>query len=155
MILIVIVSIFVLTGAMWIANKFIFPRLGSKLEVCPICAGVSGTWIWLLVVKFIDFLDINPMIPAILLGGSVVGIAYQIEKKLPKEQSSLLWKVVFIPLGFLAVYNLILFRWYMFLALVAVLVVIAMVFLSSPKHKKDTPENKKIEEIEKGMENCC
>lgn len=43
-------------------------------------------------------------VDAMLLGGSVAGIAYQVEQRLPLERSPLLWKILFIPAGFVAAY---------------------------------------------------
>ncbi|MDP2664447.1 MAG: hypothetical protein Q8O97_00530 [bacterium] len=94
----VIVSIAVITGAVWLVGKVL------PFKVCPICAGVSGTWLWMLVALFLGY-EIDLVIAAMLLGGSVVGIAYQLEKRLPAGHSPLLWKALFVPAGFVVAYR--------------------------------------------------
>ena len=83
-----------------------------KIPVCPICILVSGVWIVLLVLMRIGY-EVDPAFPAMLMGGSVVGIAYTLG--LGKWQ-----KFVFIPVGFLAMWSLLASAW--LLALLAVLV---------------------------------
>lgn len=96
---------------------------------------------------------IDIAVPAILLGGSVVGIAYQVEKRLTPSRSALLWKVIFIPLGFLAAYAL-LMRWIGTFAVLAVLLsAVACAFLARPGGKLRDP--KKVEELEEKMKQCC
>src|SRR3990167_11130016 len=69
--------------------------------ICPICAGAAGTWIWLLAAKGLGY-PIDPLIPALLMGGSVVGIAYSAEKYLLPRRSGVSWEMVFFLAGFTA-----------------------------------------------------
>lgn len=145
MITIVIASILGITLAVWLVNKVL------PFQVCPICAGVSGTWLWMLTASLLGY-QIDLVVVAMLLGGSTVGIAYQLEKKLPAGKSPLLWKTLFIPTGFIAAYSLVASQWVILAASLVVAGAIAWAFL-----KSSGPEqlNTKVEELKKKMENCC
>lgn len=146
LILITIISILSIAGAAWL-----FGRL-SGFKVCPICAGVSATWLWMLAADALGY-PIDMAVPAMLLGGSVVGIAYQVEKRLTPSHSALLWKLIFIPLGFLAAYAL-LMRWIGTFAVLAVLLLAAAyAFLAGPGTKPRDP--KQVKELEEKMKQCC
>lgn len=146
MLTIATISILVLTGLVWVASKILPFRL------CPICAGVSGTWLWLLGAKAWGY-EVDLLVPGILMGGSVVGIAYQLEKRLPPSRSPLLFKTLFIPVGFAAAYNLVSFRWFASLGLVVLLAILALAFLGKPRLPKR--ESAAVEELEEKMKNCC
>lgn len=135
--IITIISIFVLGFLVWVADKFL------PFQICPICTGVAGTWIWLLIGYFIGY-QINPTIIALLMGGSVVGVAYKIElgKKL---------KTLFIPAGFILVYSILIKEWLIFF----VSLVFLLVILFLPKNGKKGSDKEKIEELKKKMDNCC
>jgi len=100
------ISILVITTLVWFLNKVL------SRKVCPICAGVAGTWIWMLIGILTNQLSVisYQLLVGILMGGSVVGIAYQLEKRLSAGSAGwrtpLLWKILFIPIGFAAVYSL-------------------------------------------------
>lgn len=153
-ILIAITSILAITALVWIFNKI------SPFYICPICAGVSGTWLWMLIGALIGQLPIiNYQLPiSILMGGSVVGLTYQGEKYLVSIKASankvLLWKSLFIPAGFATVYGLVTAFWQLFIAALAVVGIVAVGFLL-PDSGKNKQENKKISEIEEKMKNCC
>jgi len=150
-----ILSIFLISLGAWLFRKLV------KVEICLICAGVSGTWLWMLIGVFSGQLPITdyqlPM--AILMGGSVVGIAYQVEKRLVLAKASvnklLLWKLLFIPAGFAAVYGLIAVSWLLFAAALAVSGAIAAFFLLFSVSEKDKQKSNKVGEIEEKMKNCC
>lgn len=146
LLIITIISIFGICFLVHLANRFL------PFKICSICAGVSGTWIWLLIGYFLGY-QIDLMVPAILMGGSVVGLAYQLEKKLAREKSSLLWKTLFISVGFIAVYELLIGGWLMFSVAMIFLLGVSFLFLSS-RDKKDS-DREKIEELKKKMDKCC
>lgn len=144
-----VISIFIIATIAWFIGKL------TPIKICPICAGVAGTWLWFLGGIFAGFLPIAiyQLPTAILMGGSVVGIAYQIEKKIPSQKSSILFKVLFIPTGFVVMYSLLLSRWIVFVPAFLLLVILSAVFAKSSKETIETSNN--IEEIKKNMENCC
>ena len=139
-------SILGITLLVYLANRIL------PFRICPICAGVSGTWIGLIIARFSGY-PIDITIPALLMGGSVVGIAYQLEKKLPAEKSSLLWKTFFIPAGFIAAYG-ILIEWRgIFFAALIFLLLLSSLFLSPRKQQES--QKKAVEELKKKMKDCC
>lgn len=142
-------SILVIAAVARVLNKFM------NVRICPICAGVSGTWVWMLVGIFSGQLSVaSYQLPiALLMGGSVVGIAYQLEKKLPDGKSPILWKTLFIPTGFIAVYGILVPPRSIFFA-AAALIVLAVFLFFLPLNSAD-PDRKKIRELEKKMKNCC
>jgi len=156
-IVIVVASIFVLTGVAWAANKIL------PFRFCPICVGVSGTWIWMLVGMEIGTLPItNYQLPvALLMGGTVVGLAYQLEKRLPagddRWQTPLLWKMLFIPTGFFGAYSLLVASRSLSTAAAVLLAVIVAVFFYRGTRVGGPPskETKTVAELEKKMKQCC
>ena len=149
-IIIAVISIFTITGAVWLLNKAL------PFYICPICAGVSGTWLWMLGGVLTNNLQPTTynLVIAILMGGSVVGIAYQVEKLLPPNRSALIWKILFIPIGFFAVDSLVSFQWITFAAAAGYLLIVTLAFLYFPKSHSENGK-KAVGELEKKMKNCC
>lgn len=154
MIIFAIFLIVILTCTAFMARKIL------KWPICPICAGVSGTWILILLGRNLGWLkdDWNTLL-ALLMGGSVVGIAYQLEKKViaARTDAGMLWKAIFIPAGFLAVYGLIM-SWWLILALSgAFLGLFFWVFSKGTvgQAHNEVQRGDKVEELKKQMEKCC
>lgn len=148
-IILVIASILALAGIGW--------RVGTLLnrKVCPICVGVSCTWLIMLFIRFFGT-AVDSSILGILMGGTVVGIAYQGEKQLAKGRSQLLWKLLFIPLGFLFMFGVIEYNALSILLSSVAIVVIAYIFLRVPaKMPAQTVSQKDAEAIEEKLNNCC
>ncbi len=155
LIAITIISILVMTGLARLMNRAL------PFMVCPICAGVAGTWLGLIAAKFLGY-GIDLIVPAILMGGSVVGIAYQLEKRFASHRSLLLWKAVFISAGFAAAFGLVTSRWTLFFIAAAILVLSTAMFgngSGAPAMGGDTrlrrARKQAVAELEKNMENCC
>lgn len=154
--IVTIISIWGIAGLFWIVNHIF------DTKVCPICAGVSGTWIWILVGMYFDWLPTTSyqLLATILMGGSVVGTAYQLEKKV-RPGKILIWKMTFIPAGFLLAYNIIYFSWFYALLTLTAIFLFIFIFLDWPISKTtewaDLPTGQagKVKDIEKEMENCC
>lgn len=150
-IFIIVISILAITGAVAVWN-----RLGF-IWICPICAGVSGTWLWTLIGVLAGQLPItNYQLPiGILMGGSTVGIAYQLEKRLPPNRSALFWKTFFIPAGFFTAYSTLNQFWIStILGLATILAIYGWFFLLGNK-SRDSGSGLRIEALEKKMEDCC
>lgn len=146
LVLITTVSILVLTGLAWIAGRYL------RFPVCPICVGVAGTWIGMLGARFVG-IAINDVMLGILLGGSVVGIAYQLEKRLPQGRSQLLWKSLFFPVGFAAAYGIVAANWALAATAAAVLLALsAMLFLP---HRLSETNDVTVGKLEEQMKKCC
>ena len=145
-------SIFAIAGTAWLLNKIPALTAGRlPFKICPVFAGIAGTWLWMLPAKFLGW-QVDMTILALLMGGSVVGIAYLLEKRLPPGRSPMLWKLLFIPAGFAAAYGLLSFWRSGFLVAVLALLVISFEFL---KHGEPHVSSEKIEELKKKMQNCC
>lgn len=145
-ILATIFSILAISGMGWAAKKML------RIPLCPICVGVGATWLWMLVARSLGHAVDTTML-AILLGGSVAGIAYQLEKRLPPGRSPLLWKTFFIPAGFAAAYALAAPHWTLFAVTSAALVLVTAFFLFPSGALRE--ESETVEELKKKMENCC
>ena len=104
---ITLLSILALTALAWLLRRVMLPRL------CPLCAGVAGTWMGLLAAHWTggDMVDLR--LPALLLGGSVVGLAGVGERLLTARGPGavLAWKTAFVVTGFATAYALLLPAW--------------------------------------------
>lgn len=150
-IIIATISIFVITGVMWLLNRLL------PFEICPICAGVSGTWLWILVGIYFGLLEAGSwlLVAAIAMGGSVVGIAYQVEKRLPQGRSPLAWKLLFIPVGFMTVYFVARFYWLAAVIGILWLIAVTLLFWRVPGAGKRINGEEKVKELEEKMKKCC
>jgi len=159
LITITVISILAVTALAYFAKRIL------PLKVCPICAGVFITWVWLLGAHFLGY-QIDLTVPSLLMGGSVIGIAYQLaplearpltglEKRSLNISAErlLLWKVLFIPAGFVAAYSLLAQLWTAFLFAVAFLFLVSFLLLSESGKTKSREET--AGEIEKKMKDCC
>ena len=133
------------------------------IKICPACVGVSSAWLILTAGVLTEMLSSNSwqMIIAILMGGSVVGIAFQGEKSIKwAEKNPMWWKLIVVLPGFLAVYGAIKYMsWGTLAGAIVVLGAVMYVFFVrkgkvSPQqvHRNDDPSVKKLE---KDLEKCC
>ncbi len=156
MVIVMVVSILVLTAVMVGINATRILPWG----ICAICAGVSGTWAWMLLGMLTGKLPITSyQLPAaILMGGSVVGIAYQLEDRVRQSRFVFAWKVGFMTVGFALVAAVIGRAWGIAGALLVTELGIVWWFLLSPAIpavRPTQPRETRIAEIEKQMEKCC
>jgi hypothetical protein len=141
-----IASISALAALAWAAGRLL------RIPLCPICTGVAGTWLWMLVARHFG-IAVDAAMLSTLLGGSVVGIAYQLEKRLAGARSALLWKTLFIPVGFAAAYGLALAQWALLAAALVVLLLLTAYFLW-PRGSATT-SSMAVKDLESKMKNCC
>jgi len=139
-------SILAISGVAWAAKRML------RVPVCPICLGVGGTWLWMLIGRSLGY-AVDATMLSILLGGSVAGIAYQLERRLPQGRSPLLWKTLFIPPGFVAAYALAAPQWILFAVTSVALVLLAAFFLLRTGSSAEPSET--VEELKKKMQQCC
>ena len=143
---IAVLSIAALGGLAWLAASAL------QRPLCPVCLGVAGTWAWMLGARFAGY-AIDANILAILLGASVVGSAYQLEKRLADGRSALAWKGLFIPVGVVAAYPLVAARWS--LAAAALLVLVSLTaYFRSPRKLADT-DDAAVTALEEKLKKCC
>jgi hypothetical protein len=147
---ITIISIFAITGVILLINRIM------PYRICPICAGVFGTWLWILAGMYFGVLQDESwrIVAAIAMGGSVVGVAYKMEKYLSLRCSPLLWKMLFIPTGFVAVYSVLLWWWLGF-AISASLLAIWLLSCRRGSRRNAVQDSAQIEILKKKMKNCC
>lgn len=87
----------------------------TKQKFCVLCASVSLTWVTLLILYWLNRFN-EPLLIAVLMGGSVVGIYYLVEKK-TKEKLHIFRLPFFLTLVFV-VYLLIGFTDQIFLSVI-------------------------------------
>lgn len=91
-----VLILFGITGVVWTLNRF------WPFTVCPVCAGVSGTWFLLTALALAGYADMEMVRPLVLLlmGGTVVGVAYQGERSWKRAaRFPLAWKASVIGAG--------------------------------------------------------
>ncbi|MBS3146565.1 hypothetical protein J4471_02605 [Candidatus Woesearchaeota archaeon] len=104
MIFYILLSITILFFIFVLLKDFIHKVL--KIKICAICAAVGLTWIALIVLSLIGY-AIDRLILGILMGQSVVGIMYSIEKKINNKLVLTLSKLLTILFGTLIIYYVI------------------------------------------------
>ncbi|MDP3934636.1 MAG: hypothetical protein Q8Q46_00195 [Candidatus Giovannonibacteria bacterium] len=117
-----------------------------RLEICPICAAVSGTWLALTALVLSGYLNSEIFLPLIslLMGGTVVGVAYQIGKRKPVIIGA------GMLLAFWAVRNLS-FK-VLILEILAIAIIGYFLFLKPAiENPKKTPKS----ELEEKLKDCC
>lgn len=150
LIVITLSSILVLTALAFLARRYAIPWL------CPLCAGVAGTWIWLLGIHFAGF-AVDLLMPAILLGGSVVGLAAQVEKVMPyrNETYRLVWKTLFVTVGFAAAWFVTTQAWSGIAVSLVMLGVITLPPWVGLSAQGTTGHSGRIERLKEQMKSCC
>ena len=75
-----ILSILVLTILVWAVNKKL------PFQICPICAGVSLTWMWMLLGIWLGRLSVPDyeLLTAVLMGASIGGMVTELKKLFTK-----------------------------------------------------------------------
>ncbi len=145
-VLVTALSILALAGLAWAAAKAL------RLAVCPVCIGVAGTWLWMLAARFAG-MAIDTAMLAILLGGSVVGAAYQLERRLPQERAPLAWKISFLSVGFAAAYGIASAHWA--LAAIAGVALVALAAWCYVPQRPAGASHDAIEKLVEKMKKCC
>ncbi|KKU73378.1 MAG: hypothetical protein UX98_C0008G0044 [Parcubacteria group bacterium GW2011_GWA2_47_26] len=156
--LLVLVLITAITLIVWGVSRFM------AIKICPACVGVSGTWLILIFGVLIGALQIEAwqLIIAILMGGTVVGIAFQGEKSIKwASENPMWWKLVIVLPGFLAVYGAIQYMsWMTFIFAVAILGLVMYAFFVR-KHGRgaardiDRGDSVTVKNLEKKLDKCC
>lgn len=141
-----LLSILALTALAWAARKML------RVSVCPICLGVGGTWLWMVVARYFGVAFDTAMLP-VLLGGSAVGVAYQLETRLPAARSALLWKSLFIPVGLVAAHGIAAPDWKVLAAAIVALLLLTAIFFVPPRIQPR--DGATVEKLEQQMKKCC
>lgn len=142
-----LVSLFALTIAASFAARVL------RVSVCPVCAGVAGTWLWMLAAREAGILAADPAIVAALLGGSAVGITQSIHSRLPPGRSPQFWKALLLAGGFTLAYALALGHWMLAAAAAAQFALTAALALRRDRGPRRDEEA--IALLEERMKKCC
>jgi hypothetical protein len=123
-------------------------------KICPVCALVALTWLVLFAFKLFGY-AVNNELLAMLMGGSVVGISYTLGARLRPvflRPMEMYWKLVTIPLGFMAMYAALQFRWWY-----AAGAIVAYVLAWALFNGRGTAPKKghHVEDITKALDSCC
>ncbi|MBI4193013.1 MAG: hypothetical protein HY536_00100 [Candidatus Colwellbacteria bacterium] len=151
-------SILFLTGVAWAARRL----LGWR--VCPVCAGVAGTWVWIFAGSLAGVLPYAEyrLLVGILAGGSVVGVSYElIGRSRRSEEENLLLKTGFIIAGFGTVAAALSSAWEIVLLLAGALFALGY-FMTAPsaggrrgERASDSSESGAKQKLEQGVKRCC
>ena len=137
--------------------------LRSKgVKICPICTGVALTWLWELYALWFKGWGDHLLI-AVLMGGSAVGFAYTFGKRIQNPNANMWWKIVMVPIGFVAVYGVISQNW-IWAGVGALTGLVAILAFSAKKRPRSLSPTAKArldshekarQALENKMDNCC
>lgn len=126
-------------------------------RICVICAGVSLTWLSL------TFFILKGLFPAsyflfpiaILMGGTVVGIAFQGEKRFKWASNLFYWKGPVVVIGFIIAYLLLVNMSWTAFAIELVLLGFLTYFLFLQPSVDKSSSGRNTTELERKLEDCC
>lgn len=129
-----------------------------RWKICPICAGVSGSWLILTAgIVFGNWSGDYKLPIAMLMGGTVVGIAFQGEAKFTWAKGNIwFWKtpvvILGIPVAYWLLQNMSLETFAVEIILLAFLNYIFFFKFTRGGGRKN---NRHADELEEKMKNCC
>ncbi|OGZ29451.1 MAG: hypothetical protein A2931_01560 [Candidatus Niyogibacteria bacterium RIFCSPLOWO2_01_FULL_45_48] len=152
-IIIALILVAIITISVKAVSRFL------PFSVCAICMGVSGAWVLLSLAILTGVVPSNLYLDVItlLMGGTVVGIAYQAEKKFGWRGEKAFWsKFAVIVAGFYAAHVAVGgLSWTVFAIELFVLVILAYLFFIRQDGANLKSHSAKVEKLEKELENCC
>lgn len=138
--------VFILIGITILFSVLVALRSLSSFKACALCGAVSLTWITLLILFYLNY-EVNPVLIGILMGSSVVGLMYLLEKKLREKYQifKLPFFLTFISLAYFLIEKSIEFSVVIFLALI-------WAFLIGIHSSRDTS---KLKMLGRKIIECC
>lgn len=133
-------------------NTLLRVKHPERKGVCPICAAVSLTWIWELFALW-QYDWGEPIVIAMLMGSTVVGVTSQLERRLPRPGQVFLWKALFIPAGFITIYGV--FERIWIVGVLGFVLGAVVHFMFFRRSLKTAETSRTAVELEKKMEQCC
>ena len=131
-----------------------------NIKICPICVIVSGGWLILSAGVAWGYLlsELYAVPISLLMGGTVVGIAYQGEKKLNwASRHPLFWKISIVSLGMPVAYFFVnnLSKPIVIIELILLILISYFFFVNRPTKSSESKFNNRVRNIEEQMEKCC
>ena len=150
---IAIASFLGIAGANALLKRFV---IRAFPDVCVVCAGVSATWLWILIAHHAGRLADPrwPTVAAVLLGGSVVGLTEQWSKRRATPFSST-QKALAFAVGFAIAYAAIASWWGGAFA-AAIVLARAATFAVRPDGARSVSAPPAVETLKRQLEKeCC
>ena len=126
-------------------------------KICPVCAGVSLTWLLISAGIVTGLLEADSwkLIIAIAMGGTAAGIAFQAEKRF--NWHSPIMKLLLIIIGFILAYFAVgnIGLWTLTAEAVIILFLGYLFFISKVGNGINISDSKKLKELEEKMKDCC
>ncbi|MDP3991531.1 MAG: hypothetical protein Q8P66_01335 [Candidatus Colwellbacteria bacterium] len=139
------------------ASVFLLVKKAWLSSICPICLGVSLTWLALTVLMLLGYASNDYFLPtALLMGGTVVGIVYQGEKKF-KVMRSFTPKMAVLIIGLILAYLLLTnVNWLTLIEAALILTPLGyLFFLRSPQATAEEENSETVKDLEDKMKECC
>ncbi|MFC1780218.1 hypothetical protein ACFLY9_00785 [Patescibacteria group bacterium] len=148
----------------------------ANVKICAICAASSLTWLALLILRHFNILEIDSTLIGVLMGGSVVGIMYSLEKYFKSNNVKHFWFVRLLEItgGFYFAYSVAIRDANMILIGIAeiltIFVITIMLISKTDKNKlkakrkeisdkrsaiSDKEKQNAIKKLEESLEDCC
>lgn len=153
-------------------SPFVKKHFGFK--ICAICAASSITWLVLLTIRTLKIYEIDNTLISVLMGGSVVGIMFELERYFKKNSIGRFWivRVLELTVGFYLVYSITIGDTYMIgmgiIGLFLIIIIVLMLktlskskdlklYKAKSKEENITKQEKlnAINKLEKSLEDCC
>lgn len=128
-----------------------------KIKICPVCVAVSLTWFFISAGIVMGLLEAEDwkLVVAIAMGGTAVGIAFQMEKRFGWHGSMI--KLVIITIGFILAYFAVgnINLWILTVESAIILVLGYLFFVFKVGNGINAANPEKLKELEEKMKNCC
>lgn len=172
-----IIVLFFLTAL--IINPVLKKAFGFKL--CAICSACSLTWITLLLFRQFKVIEIDNTLIGVLMGGSVVGIMFELQEYFKKNNIKRFWIIRLLEIisGFYLAYSVAIWDLDMILIgpfAITIVLIITIMLIRSKREAKSGKRKAKgkaekvssnnvsiseeerldaIKKLEKSLEDCC
>lgn len=150
MIYIVLISIVILYFTFAFGITPLLKKL-FKVNMCPICGACMTTWIVLLLLKTFDVTKIENEVLAMLMGGTVIGMMFQLEKAFKGSKIKKFWivRILMVTFGYLLVYAIVTEKIFLMgISLgfvISVIIIILFLYLSGKAKYKKSLETEKVD----------
>lgn len=122
-------------------------------RVCPVCAGVSLTWLGILFMLDFGLISKDFLLPAgILMGGSAVGITYKLDTRIKNRKLSFWFQLFSVCILFGTVFSVISKEWKALIVyLMFYFILLLLIFYVFDSSRSGQAQGK----VKKYLEECC